>query len=232
MTMSMNYKKTLNGIALVAFLAVAPMAAHADQLIEGCHPTVKMQEMLKAQDQKPLIIADDFTASTEAKKIAVAAYITSNADGNLGYFLTSDQPLSGQSTKLCVNGAFTDIKMYSTSLNEPPSSAYIGGGFGNDLKLGYARGERLLVQATPVVEKDGKVEAKAAVVNFIANPQTKIGGQILVDRSSGASGVLTNFENLQITPYGDALLGKQNPPVQMVTAIDATMAATPELPNP
>lgn len=224
--------KLFSGVMLTAFLAAAPLAAQAGQLIEGCHPKAKIEELLKAQDQKPLVVADDFTATTLNKKVAVAAFITSNAGGNLGYFLTSDQPLSGQGTQLCVKGAFTDIKMYSSSLGEPPTAAYVGGAYDDALKNGYKKGRRLLIQATPIEEKNGKVVGKLADVHFISDP-AKIGALVLIDRATGGSDVTANFEKVQVTPYGELMQGKQAPPVQMATATEPTMAASSvEMPTP
>ncbi len=226
--------KNLGGAALMAFLTVAPFAAQAGQLIDGCHPTAKMQEMLKAQEQKPVIIGN--AISDTGKKSA--SMITSNPDGSLGYYLEGDAPMDGKASKFCVSSAFTNIKMYSPSLTEPPQEAFLGGTkeqatkacvdekrsrcgwYDEGLISAYKNGARLLMRGNTIIEKDGQILASNRVADFAANIEKKYGGLSYGYPATGIGISVSVLMNFQVMPQGEALLGKQIPSVQMATIND------------
>lgn len=237
----MNFSKTaLRGVALVAFLTASPIAVQAGQLIEGCHPTAKMQEMLKAQGQKPMIVADDFGLYDKA-----AALITSNEDGSLGYFVTGNKPMAENSTKFCVNMVYTDVKMYSPDLKEPPKEAFIGGtkevalkacadegrdscGFYDEsIVSGYKNGYRMLLRGNILKEANGELYKSDRVIDFSADMRTGYGAQFNGFPSNGIRTATADLEGVKITPFGEAMLGKNKPPVQVTAAIDPAAVAIP-----
>jgi hypothetical protein len=169
----------------------------------------EMNAALVAEGQRTLIIGnrvafqDRATGSPQVIKY-VNTY-TSNADASLGYNLEGDRAMGEPSTRVCVAGKFTNMRLYDARRPGTPREAWRGGDFDQSLRDNEARGIRPMLQADSlVVAPDGSVRIGNGITQFY-NERGE-GGFMVVNLRDGAAADTVFIADLTFTPTALARL--------------------------
>lgn len=144
-----------------------------------CLPMAQMNEALKAERQKVLIMGDRAVPvddNTQVGRVRIDRWVnifTSNPDGSLGYNIEGDKPMGQVSTRACVAAKLTNIRLYDRRRAGTPSETRRGGEFDAMLIEDEKRGTRPMLQADSIsTGPDGKVR-QGLGITLMGNPGSR-----------------------------------------------------------
>jgi hypothetical protein len=163
--------------ALGAAFAASLCAATPAQALEPrqCLPMAEMNEALRAEGQRTMIIGDRQALQNPTGRVADASIdryvntVTSNADGSLGYQLEGDLPRAQVSTRVCVAAKLTNVRMYDARRDAIPQAAYLGGQFDAVVRENAAKGTRPMLIADTVHPASGGTERRGLPLVMFGN---------------------------------------------------------------
>jgi hypothetical protein len=150
---------TALGAAFAAALGIASPAYALEA--RQCLPMAQMNEALRAEGQRTMIIGDRVAindAPQTTSGVAVTRFVntvTSNADGSVGYQLEGDLPRTQTSNNVCVRAKLTDLHLYDVRRSEIPAAAFLGGRFDAAVRENAAKGTRPMLIANTVRANGG-----------------------------------------------------------------------------
>jgi len=167
----------------------------------------EMNAALRAEGQRTLIIGDRAALRNDASResgLRVNRWVntfTSNDDGSLGYNLEGDRPSGEPSTRVCVAGKFTNIRLYDARRPGVQPTALRGGAFDDFLRRDEARGIRPMLQADSISTGPNGDIRRGNGVTLQAN-MARGSAMLLVNRTGGAVESLHLMQNVAYTPTG------------------------------
>lgn len=172
-----------------------------------CLSMAEMNAALRAEGQRTLIIGDRAALRNDASResgIRVNRWVntfTSNDDGSLGYNLEGDRPSGEASTRACVAGKFTNIRLYDARRPGTPLGARRGGAFDNLLREQEASGIRPMLQADSIsTGPNGEVRRGNGIT--LMGDMDRGSAMLFVNRAGGAAESLHLMQNVAYTPAG------------------------------
>ncbi len=190
-----------------AAIALGTMTAANDAMaLEAgqCLPMAQMNEALKADGQRTLIIGDrvainNSTASNTGLVVnRWVNTVTSNADGSLGYQLEGDRPRAEMSNQVCVRAKLTNVRLLDARADVIPEEAYLGGTFEQTINNAAASGFRpMLISDT--VFKNGSTNRNGLPIIVMGKLSERF-GSISAYKPSGNLEMLVQYQNLDYTP--------------------------------
>ncbi|HEV2818250.1 MAG TPA: hypothetical protein VGW40_13640 [Allosphingosinicella sp.] len=166
-----------------------------------------MNAALRAEGQRTIIIGDRAALRNDASRasgLRVNRWVntfTSNDDGSLGYNLEGDRPSGEASTRVCVAGKFTNIRLYDARRPGTPPGARRGGAFDAMLADQEALGIRPMLQAESIsTGPNGEVRRGNGVT--LQGSVTQRSGMLFVNRAGGTAESLYLMQNVAYTPAG------------------------------
>ena len=172
-----------------------------------CLPMAEMNAALRAEGQRTVIIGDRAALRNDASRdsgLRVNRWVntfTSNDDGSLGYNLEGDRPSGETSTRVCVAGKFTNIRLYDARRPGVPPAALRGGPFDDFLRRNERQGIRPMLQADSIsTGPNGEVRRGNAVT--LEGDMARGSAMLFVNRADGRSESLHLMDNVAYTPAG------------------------------
>lgn len=172
-----------------------------------CLPMAEMNEALRAEGQRTIIIGDRAAMANDASRtsgIRIDRWVntfTSNDDGSLGYNLEGDRPSGEPSTRACVRAKLTRIRLYDARRPGTPEGAQRGGAFDIMLREQEARGIRPMLQADSIsTGPAGEIRQGHGVT--LQGSVTRQSGMLFVNQPGGNAQSLFMMQNVAYTPVG------------------------------
>lgn len=170
-----------------------------------CLPMADMNAALRAEGQRTIIIGNRAALRNDASResgLRVNRWVntfTSNDDGSLGYNLEGDRPSGEPSTRVCVAGKFTNIRLYDARRPGTPPAALRGGAFDDFLRRDEARGIRPMLQADSIsTGPDGAVRRGNGVT--LQGDVAQGTAMLLANQQAGTAQSLLLMQNVAYTP--------------------------------
>lgn len=201
--------------ALGAVFAASLCAATPAQALEPrqCLPMAEMNEALRAEGQRTMIIGDRVAINDDGSRASGARFdryvntVTSNTDGSLGYQLEGDLPRAQASTNVCVRAKLTNVRMYDARRDSIPQAAYLGGQFDAVVRENAERGTRPMLIADTLHPSSGAERRGLPVVVFGNIPGRT--GSIATRLPDGKPQFLIGMADTEYTQAGLARLNTQ-----------------------
>lgn len=171
----MKHSKRFTKLALGALsLGTAFTAANDAMALDAgqCLPMAQMNEALKADGQRTMIIGNGTAFNNthgSAADVRISYFvntITSNQDGSLGYQLEGDRPLGEPSQNVCIRAKLSDVHLYDARVESIPSAAYLGGRFNDIVNENASKGTRPMVIANTVFGSGSTLRNGLPIVMF------------------------------------------------------------------
>jgi len=172
-----------------------------------CLPMAEMNAALRAEGQRTLIIGDRAALRNDASResgIRVNRWVntyTSNDDGTLGYNLEGDRPSGEPSTRVCVAGKFTNIRLYDARRPGTPEGVVREGAFGAMVAEQERQGIRPMLQADSIsTGPNGEVRRGNGIT--LMGDMARGSAMLFVNRAGGRAESLKLMQNVAYTPAG------------------------------
>lgn len=172
-----------------------------------CLPMAEMNAALRAEGQRTLIIGNRVALRNDATResgLRVQGWVntfTSNDDGSVGYNLEGDRPVGQPSTRVCVAGKFTNIRLYDARRPGVPPAALRGGPFDDFLRRNERNGIRPMLQADAISAGPNSEARRGNVVTLEADV-ARGEATLFLTRPDGRSESLLLMNNVAYTPAG------------------------------
>jgi hypothetical protein len=166
-----------------------------------------MNAALRAEGQRTIIIGDRAALRNDASResgLRVNRWVntfTSNDDGTLGYNLEGDRPSGEPSTRVCVAGKFTNIRLYDARRPGTPDGVVREGAFGAMVAEQERQGIRPMLQADSIsTGPNGEVRRGNSVT--LMGDVARQSAMLFVNRTGGRAESLKLMMNVAYTPAG------------------------------
>ena len=167
----------------------------------------EMNVALRAEGQRTLIIGDRAALRNDASResgLRVNRWVntyTSNDDGSLGYNLEGDRPSGEASTRVCVAGKFTNVRLYDARRPGTPESLVREGAFAAMVAEQETQGIRPMLQADSIsTGPNGEVRRGNRVT--LMGDVARGSAMLFVNRAGGRAESLKLMQNVSYTPAG------------------------------